>query len=81
MILTEKVLKILVNYKFTESVSRNAINNDITYSHLLKILNLFEKKGLIIKHKPGRISFYECTEKANKLKSTIDQLFIIWNND
>lgn len=53
---------------------RLAFKLGITFSHLSKIVNEFEKKGWVKKNKVGRIWDYELTSKGFKISRLCDEL-------
>ncbi|MEM4396432.1 MAG: MarR family winged helix-turn-helix transcriptional regulator [Candidatus Woesearchaeota archaeon] len=47
---------------------------DCTYSHVIKILKLFEEKGLVQVKKSGRLNFLELTEKGKRVGKALAEL-------
>ena len=46
---------------------------DCTYSHVIKIIKIFEKYGLIEIQRKGRLNLIELTEKGRKIAKTITE--------
>ncbi len=46
---------------------------DCTYSHVIKIVKIFEKYGLINVHRKGRLNLIELTERGRKVAKLISE--------
>lgn len=51
-----------------------AKQTDCTYSHVVKLLNKFEKLGLVNFEKLGRVKYVKLTEEGEKVYRTIEQV-------
>lgn len=77
VLLHRKPVKILLsigrgnNQKYASLISKEA---NCTYSHTVKILNLFHEKGLIYFEKEGRRKIVKLTPKGNDLFITLELL-------
>lgn len=47
---------------------------DCTYSHAVKILQILEKKGLVVFEKKGRIKIIKLTKKGEEIASHIESI-------
>jgi DNA-binding MarR family transcriptional regulator len=78
LFLHEKPIKILLGMRSTDSkknyASILAKIADCTYSHTVKILNIFEKSGLIQFNKDGRIKHIVLTKKGEELAKDLDEI-------
>jgi DNA-binding MarR family transcriptional regulator len=54
---------------------------DCTYSHTVRIIQTFEKEGLIVFKKGGRIKTVQLTKKGNKIAEVLIKLLSLMNED
>ena len=77
LFLREKPAKILVGLRSTKSpvyatlLSKDA---DCTYSHTIKILNMFEKLGIVEFEKTGRIKTVSLTKDGTELAGNMEAI-------
>ena len=76
LLLHEKPVKMLITL-------RNNTNNyattlakaaDCTYSHTMKIIDMFERKGLVESEKSGRIRYLKLTKLGEEIAAIVDEL-------
>jgi len=53
---------------------------DVTYSHVFRILKIFESSGIIKSKIEGRKRIIELTEKGEKLSKLADEILSLMNN-
>lgn len=68
------MLVTLKNAKSEIYASTLAKYTDCTYSHVVKILQAFEKEGLIMFNKQGRLKLLTLTKKGTEVAEYIDKL-------
>lgn len=71
------MLVVLKNSKSEIYASSLAKQVDCTYSHVVKILQEFEKEGLVKFEKQGRLKLLTLTKKGDDLSTHIDQARIL----
>lgn len=71
LIVREKQLEILKHLDKVKSIAELNKKVDITYSHLTKIMHLYQKAGIIETRKVGRVRVLNLTEKGEKLCGAI----------
>ncbi|VVB75485.1 Transcriptional regulator MntR [Candidatus Tiddalikarchaeum anstoanum] len=54
---------------------------DCTYSHTVRIIQTFEKEGLLVFKKDGRIKTIQLTKKGTKIAETLIKLVSLMNED
>ncbi len=77
LFLHEKPVKILIglrndgNRSYASSLAKYA---DCTYSHAVKILELFESNGLVSFDKNGRVKYVNLTEEGEQIAFNLDNI-------
>lgn len=66
------MLVVLKNAKSAIYASHLAKQTDCTYSHVVKVLQLMEKNGLVNFEKQGRLKLLTLTKKGSELAENID---------
>jgi len=61
--------------------SRIAKDVDCTYSHTVRIIQIFEKSGLLIFEKTGRTKTIQLTKKGRKIAENLNRLISSIRND
>ncbi|MEM2115363.1 MAG: MarR family winged helix-turn-helix transcriptional regulator [Candidatus Woesearchaeota archaeon] len=78
MFLQDKPTKILVEMFINSQEpiygSTLAKRIDCTYSHVIKILKLFEQKGIVEVKRSGRLNYLELTEKGKRVGKALSEL-------
>jgi len=67
----QKIIMGVERYDISSNISKYL---DITYSHVVKILSEFERKGWIKTEKTGRIKLLQLTKEGKKVSDTCKQL-------
>jgi len=70
---TKMIIELYMNSTEPMYGSTLAKRIDCTYSHVIKIVKVFEKYGLIDVHRKGRLNLIELTEKGRKVAKTITE--------
>ena len=80
MILSASVLKVAASFRYGEKYTMTEIaeKTDITYSHVLKILQQLEKRKLIKTSFEGRKRWCYLTLKGLAFSSTASTLMEMW---
>ena len=68
------MMLVLLRRKEKNYATSLAKSTDCTYSHTMKILDVFEKNGLIKSEKKGRVRYIYLTEKGEKVAELLDEL-------
>lgn len=76
MFLRKKPVRLLLNIKMggQKYVSILAKETDCTYSHTVKLLDLFQELGIVEFEKQGRIKFVKLTEDGIALASDFESV-------
>lgn len=77
MFLREKPSKILLDMKSSQGKIYATIlskDTNCTYSHTIKILNLFKKMGLVTFEKKGRIKIIKLTDAGWEIAHNLDAI-------
>lgn len=74
LFLRKKPVRLLLNIKVggTKYVSVLAKETDCTYSHTVKLLDIFMERGLVEFEKQGRIKYVKLTEDGVSLASDFE---------
>ena len=78
LILHEKPLKILIGLKQANNKTYPSMLSkfaDCTYSHAVKILQVFEKFGIVEFERVGRIKYVSLTDEGEQLAFIIEELY------
>ncbi len=76
VLLHEKPVKMLVTLRnntrnYATTLAKAA---DCTYSHTMKIIDMFERKGLVESEKSGRIRYLKLTKVGEEIATLLDEL-------
>ena len=76
LLLRTKPAKLLIslNTESTKYVTVLAKEIDCTYSHVVKLLNIFVKLGLVKYKKEGRVKYVTLTEDGKEIAKTLEIL-------
>ena len=76
LFLRKKPVRLLLNIKMggTKYVSVLAKETDTTYSHTVKLLEMFKGYGLVEFDKHGRIKFVKLTQDGAELAGAVDEI-------
>ena len=76
MFLRKKPVRLLLNIKMggQKYVSVLAKETDCTYSHTVKLLDMFQDLGIVDFEKQGRIKFVKLTEDGTALASDFESV-------
>lgn len=77
LIMNRKQIEILANLETSKSIAELNKKVNITYSHLLKVMYLYQKEGIIETQKQGRVRMLNLTEKGKQLCEAILNLIKI----
>lgn len=82
MFLRAKPARILVSLRETKNNYASALSKeaDCTYAHTVKLLDRFEKQGLVTFEKRGRKKLVELTDKGKHIADQMDALYSALNN-
>lgn len=74
LFLRKKPVRLLLNIKLggTKYVSVLAKEVDCTYSHTVKLLDIFRSVGLVVFEKKGRIKFVKLTKDGTELATNFE---------
>ncbi len=77
ILLHEKPVKMLLGIRnnggasYTTKIAKYA---DCTYSHTMKIIDIFENKGLVESEKKGRTRYIKLTKVGEEIANLLDEL-------
>lgn len=76
LFLRKKPIRLLMNIKIgsTKYVSVLAKETDCTYSHTVKLLEIFKNLGLVDFEKTGRIKFVKLTQDGTELANDFESV-------
>lgn len=69
-----KILLALKNGRGPKYVSIIAKETDCTYSHTVKLLDMFREKGLLFFDKKGRVKFVDLTKEGVEVSEKFEDL-------
>jgi len=74
LLLRKKPVRLLLNVRMGNGkyVSVLAKEADCTYSHTVKLLDIFEESGLVEFQKQGRIKYVKLTKDGNDLATNLE---------
>ncbi|MCD6558052.1 MAG: winged helix-turn-helix transcriptional regulator [Candidatus Aenigmarchaeota archaeon] len=76
LFLRKKPVRLLMSLKMGHGkyVSVLAKETDCTYSHIVKLLNMFKRLGLVEFEKAGRVKFISLTDRGKELADAAEAL-------